>query len=94
MTQEYIDRSLINRFGTFAKSTMNLVGYFMALGDAQEAATIKMQQLSAEISTTNGGCKFDYVLGDLQPLFDAINASTLPFMDAAAKAYVIGELSA
>jgi hypothetical protein len=34
-----------------------------------------------------------YTLGNAQPLIDAINASALPFMDAAAKAFLVGELT-
>jgi hypothetical protein len=36
---------------------------------------------------------YAYVLGRTQPLIDAINASTLPFMDAAAKAKLTGDLT-
>ncbi|NIQ14803.1 MAG: hypothetical protein GTO02_10510 [Candidatus Dadabacteria bacterium] len=92
-TNDYMNRSLVNRFGTFCKATMNGVGYFMSLGDTQADAEDKMRQLSSELRANDAGAKFDYVLGDTQPLIDAINASILPFMDAAAKAYLTGELT-
>jgi len=93
MTRDYITRSLDNRFGTFSKATIEAIAYFMSLGDTEEQAHDKMKQLSAELRATNPGAKFDYVLGDTQPLIDAINASILPFMDAAAKLAFTNSLS-
>ena len=71
------------------QSTMNFVGYFMALGDDKATAENKVSQLSTEIAAL----LYVYTLGNMQPLIDAVNASTLPYMDAAAKTYLTGELT-
>jgi len=73
---------------TLLKATMNLVGYFMALGDDQLTANGKVQQLSAE----SAALVYLYIMGNTQPLIDSINASALTFMDTAAKAQVTGDL--
>lgn len=74
---------------TLMTATMNLVGYFMTLGADQATAESQVQQLSTEVAAL----LYVYTLGNTQPLIDAINASTLPFMDAAAKSAVIGDLT-
>jgi len=71
------------------KATMNFVAYFMGLGDSKEDAEAKVQEMSREVKAD----LYPYVLGDTQPLIDAINASALPHMDAAAKAQLIGDLT-
>lgn len=73
---------------TLLKSIANLVAHFIGLGDTKDDAEAKVKALSAEIRTANGGLKFDYVLGDTQPLIDQVNASALVHMDAAAKLIV------
>jgi hypothetical protein len=74
---------------TLGKATMDFVGYFMGLGDDQATAEQKVTDLSTEVAAL----LYVYTLGNAQPLIDAINASTLPFMDAAAKAYLVGQLT-
>lgn len=74
---------------TLYVATMNFVNYFVSLGDDLSTAQSKVAQVSTEVNPTI----FGYVLGNVQPLIDAINASTLPFMDAAAKAKLTGDLS-
>jgi len=72
------------------KGTLNLVGYFMLAQSLDETtAKNQMNQLSYE-------CRdllFLYELGNTQPLINAVNASSLPFMDAAAKAAAEAQLT-
>lgn len=70
-------------------ATMEFVAYFMSIGDDQATAESKVGQVSDEVAAT----LYAYVLGRTQPLIDALNASTLPFMDAAAKAKIVGDLT-
>ena len=92
-TEDFMIRSLNNRFGTFSKATMDLVAYFMGLGDTYEEAIIKSKQLSDYIRTTDGGVKFDYIIGDTQPLLDVVSDCNLTFMDQAAKDFLINALT-
>lgn len=69
-------------------ATMNFVAYFIGLGDDQATAENKVSQISTEVAAL----LYIYTLGNTQPLIDLINASTLPFMDAAAKAKLTGDL--
>ena len=81
---------------TLMSATMNAVAYFMLLGDTQEDAEAKVQQISGAVRAADGGAKFDYVLGDTQPLIDAINGIdevALPFFDAAAKTALVSDLT-
>ena len=78
-----------NRKKTLYIATMEFVAYFMGLGDDQATAEDKVGQVSDEVSAQ----LFPYVLGRTQPLLDAIQASTLPFMDQAAKDKLIGDLT-
>ena len=71
------------------KATMEFVLYFMGLGDDHATANDKVAQLSTEVAAL----LYVYTLGNIQPLLDAVNASTLPFMDAAAKAKLTGDLT-
>jgi hypothetical protein len=70
-------------------ATMNFVQYFMDLGDDKITAEIKVSQ----VSTETAAYLYAYVLGNKIPLLDTINASTLEFMDTAAKEYLIEQLS-
>jgi len=83
----YIDRSEAREL-TLMTATMAMVQYFMGLGDDLPTANGKVSQISSE----NANLLYVYTLGNTQPLIDSINASALPFMDAAAKAYVTGLL--
>jgi len=74
---------------TLLDATMNFVGYFMGLGDDKATAESKVSQISTEVASL----LYVYTLGNTQPLIDAINASSLPFMDAAAKAKLVGDLT-
>lgn len=68
---------------------MSFVSYFMNLGDDQETAEGKVSQLSDEVAAFI----YPYIMGNTQKLKDQINASTLPFMDQAAKDAIIGYLT-
>lgn len=83
------DERCEQRKKTLYIATMNFVDYFMSLGDDKPTAQSKVAQVSTEVNSTLYG----YVLGNTQPLIDAINASTLPYMDAAAKAKLTGDLT-
>lgn len=78
-----------NRENKLMKATMDFVNYFVSLGDDIDVAKNKVSQLSTE---TNADI-YGYVLGNKTPLFDKINASTLPFMDGQAKNELITYLS-
>ena len=69
--------------------TMNFVVYFMDLGDDEATAKDKVGQMSDECEWR----LYQYTLGRTQPLIDQINASSLAHMDAAAKAFLVGELT-
>lgn len=70
-------------------ATMDFVAYFMGLGDDQATAESKVSQVSTEVASL----LYVYTLGNTQPLLDAIQASTLPHMDQAAKDKLIGDLT-
>lgn len=70
-------------------ATMDFVDYFISLGDDDATAKSKVSQVSTEVNSTLYG----YVLGNTQPLMDAINNSSLPFMDSNAKATLISYLT-
>lgn len=71
------------------QSTMDFIKYFIGLGDDKPTAETKVSQLSTEVAAY----LYAYVLGNKQPLIDGINASTLPFMDQAAKDYLTTQLT-
>lgn len=97
-TQEYMVRSLHNRFGTLSDATMKQVGYFMALGDTEDDAKLKVDQISKEIF---GGDSYvlGYIMGSTTcrtEFFNKINAideAVHPFMDQAAKDNLINNLT-
>ncbi len=68
----------------------NMIGYFIGLGDDPVTAENKTIQLADEIG---GGTMLLYQLGYEQKLIDSINASSLPYMDAAAKAYAVSQIN-
>lgn len=73
-------------------ATMSFVGYFMGLGDDQTTAESKV----SGVSTFVAPLLYVYTLGNKQPLTDAINNINivdLPFMDEAAKSFLITKLS-
>lgn len=84
----YEERNLM-RQSTLNHATMNFVAYFMGLGDDQITAEDKVSQLSTEVAAYI----YPYVLGNTQALINQINASSLPFMDQAAKDFIIGDLT-
>jgi len=86
-TKAYVGRSE-GRNELIHKGTLQFVGYFMSLGDIQEDAEAKVTEVSTEVSQH----LFVYILGNKTPLINAINASSLTYMDAAAKAYLISTL--
>lgn len=83
----YLDRVRQREF-TLGKATMNFVEYFIGLGDDEATAKNKVGQVSDEVAQH----LYQYTLGRVHPLIDGLNASTLPFMDAAAKAKITGDL--
>jgi len=91
-TSDYLIRCE-NRKATLGKSTVSLIGYLMGLGDDYPAAKQKVVDLGNEIRTSDPGAKYDYELGNTQPLIDIVNSSTLPFMTAEAKALVVAILA-
>lgn len=70
-------------------ATMNFVEYFINLGDDQPTAESKVSQVSTECASF----LYAYVLGNKAPLLESINNSTLPFMDAPAKQFLIDALT-
>lgn len=87
-TADYMSRT-DRRQQVLMTATMNFVAYFMGLGDDQATAESKVSQVSTEVASL----LYVYTLGNTQPLLDAIQASTLPFMDQAAKDKLIGDLT-
>lgn len=69
-------------------ATMNFIQYFIDLGDDPVTAEAKVTELSSEVAAY----LYAYVLGNKLPLIDGIALSTLPFMDQAAKDYLISQL--
>ena len=87
----YMNRVRSREF-TLGKATMDMVVYFIGLGDDQATAEDKVGQISDEIANW----LFPYVLGRTQKLIDAINAIdevALPFADATAKAFLVNKLT-
>lgn len=88
ITTSYPERNKI-RQTKLEEATMAFVQYFIDLGDDLATAQAKVAQVSTEVSVH----LFPYILGNTQPLLDALNASALPQMDAAAKAKIVGDLT-
>jgi len=78
---------------TLMKSTMALITSFVTDGDTLDEAKLKAKALSVELTTNSPGVKYDFTLGDTQPLIDAVNASVLVDMTAAKKLVVTNILS-
>lgn len=79
----------VGRQAKLEDATMYFMQYFLDLGDDLDTARQKVSEVSTEVAAW----LFPYVLGNTQPLIDALNNSTLPYMDADAKANIIGNLS-
>ena len=98
MTNDYIVRSLHNRFGTLANATMNMVGYFINLGKTYSEAQLQVDQISF-VMFGNDSFVFGYIMGSVtcrSAFFDKINnidEVTYPFMDSDAKSFLINELT-
>lgn len=84
----YMNRVRSREF-TLGKATMDMVVYFIGLGDDQATAEDKVGQISDDVAAH----LYQYTLGRTQPLLNGIQASTLPFMDQAAKDKLIGDLT-
>jgi hypothetical protein len=78
---------------TMMDATMALLNSFVTDGDTEEVAKDKIEQLSNEVSANSPAAKYDFVLGNVQPLKDAVNASVLAFMTAAKKTIVLDILN-
>jgi hypothetical protein len=76
----YSSRNLA-RGAKLENATMYFMQYFIDLGDDLSTSQSKVTQLSTEVAMW----LYPYVLGNIQPLIDAVNSSSLPFMDSSAK---------
>ena len=85
--QDYNDRNSV-RQNQLNQATMNFVEYFVGLGDTLEVAEGKVSELSSEVASY----VYIYILGNME-LIAQINASSLVFMDAPAKAFLIDALT-
>lgn len=74
-------------------STYVLIRSFITDGDTLDQAKVKVKAFSQDITTRTPGVKYDYVLGDVQPLIDSVNASVLIDMTAAKKLIVTNILT-
>jgi hypothetical protein len=77
---------------TLILSTIQMQEYFEGLGDTIPDAKTKVRGINEEVKEF----LYLYVLGNVQPLKDAvnnINIGTLSYMDAAAKAFLIDKLT-
>jgi hypothetical protein len=74
---------------TLHTATMNFIDYFIDLGDDDITAKNKVSELSTEVNHTLYG----YILGNTKPLFDAINNTSLSFMNDDAKTKIITYLT-
>jgi hypothetical protein len=57
---------------TLMTSTMILVGAYVTGGDTEEGAKTKVKAVSDELTSLSPGAKYDFVLGNVQPLKDAV----------------------
>lgn len=87
MLGTYEERNLM-RVTKLNQSTLALIAYFMGLGDDQLTAETKATDLSTEVAAY----LYAYTLGNMA-LLAQIDASALPYMDAAAKAFLINALT-
>jgi len=87
ITTTYEQRNAIRQL-KMNDATVSFIEYFISLGDDLPTAENKVSQVSTETSLH----LFPYVLGNTQPLLDAIQESTLPFMDQNAKDALISQL--
>jgi hypothetical protein len=78
------------RLLSLLRGTQKLREHFEVLGDTPAQSKSKINQLSDETANTH----MRYMMGNRQPLLDAINASNgnLAFMNAAAKTVILDEL--
>ena len=86
-TASYYQRSNLREV-KLMKGTMALVAYFVSKGFDVPTSSANVTSISTEVAPL----LYVYVLGNKQPLFDKINASTLVFMDAETKAFLISQL--
>jgi hypothetical protein len=59
---------------TLMTSTMSLVASYVTDGDTKDDAKVKVKAVSDEITSLSPGAKYDFVLGNTQPLKDAVQA--------------------
>lgn len=91
LTPTYEERNEA-REKTLDEATMNLVAYYMGLGDDLATAQDKVGQISDIVAPW----MFSYVKGRTAKLIAELNAIdevTYPFFDAAAKAKITGDLT-
>jgi hypothetical protein len=78
---------------TLMESTMALVAAFMSDGDTEDAAKAKVKLFSQDITSRTPGVKYDFILGDTQPLKDSVQDSVLADMTQAKKDVVLNILN-
>ena len=83
----------ISREETLMTSTYALIKAFVTDGDTLAEAKIKVKAFSQDITARTSGVKYDFVLGDTQPLVDSVNASGLADMTPAKKLVVTNVLN-
>lgn len=89
LTPSYPDRNEA-REKTLDTATMNMVAYYMGLGDDLLTAQDKVGQISDIVAPY----MYSYVKGRTSKLISELNAiDSLAFFDAAAKAQLIGDLT-
>jgi hypothetical protein len=91
LTPSYKDRNAA-REQALDEATMNLVAYYMGLGDDLATAQDKVGQISDEVAPWI----YSYVKGRTSKLIAELNAIdevTYPFFDSAAKAKIVGDLT-
>jgi hypothetical protein len=79
----------VSRDATLKVATMKFIQYFVNSGDDQTTAKTKVSQISEETAQY----LYPYVLGNVHSLVNAINNSSLEFMDEAAKNELISYLT-
>jgi hypothetical protein len=79
----------IAREATLKEATIKFIRYFVGLGDTPEIAQEKVSKISSETALY----LYPYVLGNVHDLLNAINNSSLEFMDEAAKQELTGYLT-
>jgi len=98
VTAKY-DKRCDDREVKLMEATMGFVAYFISLDASADTDLVKLTNVNAkvtQVSTAVAHLLYAYRLGNTQPLIDSISLIdevTYPYMDAAAKAFLINELT-